>query len=65
MESFAVQPYLTLSIHYKFQDLIRPLALLFETNNSTLTGGFRYINMAAAAVAGGVRQGQVVARFSF
>jgi hypothetical protein len=28
-------------------------------------GGFGYINMQSAAVASGVRQGQIVARISF
>jgi hypothetical protein len=38
-----------------------------RTTNSAgiTTGGFGYINMQSAAVASGVRQGQLVARFSF
>jgi hypothetical protein len=34
-------------------------------SDGTTTGGFGYINMQSAAVASGVRQGQIVARFSF
>ena len=33
--------------------------------NGTTSGGFGYINVLTAATSGGVRQGQIVARFSF
>ena len=33
--------------------------------DGTTSGGFGYINMKAATVASNVRQGQIVARFSF
>jgi hypothetical protein len=34
-------------------------------SDGTTTGGFGYINMQAAGVASGVRQGQLIARFRF